>query len=130
MRARMTSPAQADRFAFPDDSAVKRQKVETNPLCSTLHEDLPATPEPLPPPLPMPPAAAPEAASVPLLALPTPPAAGAADAAEPPGEPLPFQADPERRLAFVRYLFRRGVFNEGFSRESLPAQYRERTPQE
>ena len=132
MQARMTSPSKADRFAFPDDSALKRQKIETNPLCSTLHEDLPAPPEPPPPPQPLllPPAALPEAASAPLLALPTPPAASAADTAEPSGEPRPFQADPERRLGFARYLYRRGVFNEGFTREALPAQYRDRLPQE
>jgi len=132
MQARVTSPSKADRFAFPDDSALKRQKIETNPLCSTLHEDVPATQAPPPPPQPllMPPASASEAASAPLLALPPPPAASAAEAAEPSDEPPPFQADPERRLGFARYLYRRGVFNEGFTRDSLPAQYRDRTSQE
>src|SRR5579859_7032528 len=51
-RERMTSPSQADRFAFPDENGVKRQKAETNPLCSTLHENSPAEHEPVAPPSP------------------------------------------------------------------------------
>jgi hypothetical protein len=135
MQAHMASPSKVDRFALPDTDAVRRQKVETNPPCSTLHEDPPAPPELTAPPEPLllSPPPPPEASRAPLMALPTPPAAGAADASasvEPSAQPQPLQADPERRLAFARYLFRRGVFNEGFTGESLPAQYRDRRPQE
>jgi hypothetical protein len=131
MRARVTSPAQAERFALSDDSAVQRQKAETNPLCSTLSKDAPATPEPPPPPQPLllPPPPAPEVSSAPLLALPPPPSVGPADASPPSersgGSPQPVQVDPQRRLAFARYLFRQGVLNEGFTRDGLPAQYRD-----
>ncbi len=136
MHARMTSPAKANRFTFPDDSAMRRQKAETNPRCSTLHEDAPAAPEPPAPPQPLllPPPPAPDSpASASLLALPAPPSAGASDSSqfpEPAGEPQPLRADPERRLAFARYLFKRGVFNEGFTPDALPAQYRDRAPEE
>jgi hypothetical protein len=135
MQARMTMPPRTDRFVFPDENAVRRKKVETNPLCSTLHEAPPATHEPSAPPQPLllPPPPAPEAPAAPLLALPAPPSAGAADVslpAEVSGEPQPSQADPARRLDFARYLYRRGVFNEGFTSEALPAQYRDRTPQD
>ncbi len=129
-RARLTTPSPADRFAFPDAPGVKRQKAETNPLCSTLHEDSPADDEPAPPSQPrlksIPPA--PEAPSTALVALPTPPAMDASDAKLPKqtSEAKPCHADPERRLAFARFLVRRGVFNEGFARESLPAQYQDR----
>ncbi len=135
-RARMTSPSQANRFPFSEDHAVRRQKVETNPLCSTLHADMPREDVPAPhepPTLPQPRLLpAPEAASAPMLALPSPPAAGASDAASaaaPAGAAQPPCVDPERRLAFARYLFRRGVFNEGFTSDSLPAQYRDQTPE-
>jgi hypothetical protein len=37
--------------------------------------------------------------------------------------------DPERRLAFGRFLVRRGVFNEGFSDNAVPAQYQSRAPE-
>jgi hypothetical protein len=135
MRERVTLPPKANRFGVPDDHDIKRQKAETNPLCSTLHEDLPADHEPLTPqqPLLLPAPLAPDSASAPLMALPALPATGAGDAAspsEPTDEPQLFQADPERRLAFARYLFRRGVFNEGFSSRAVPAQYRDQVPQD
>ncbi|HEY7355200.1 MAG TPA: hypothetical protein VH590_02005 [Ktedonobacterales bacterium] len=128
--ARVTSPAQANHVTLPENRAARRQKAETNPLCSTLSQDEPAAHEP-PPPLLLPAPRPPEASSFPLMALP-PPAMGAADAA-PSAEvaaesPQPPRVDPERRLAFARYLFKRGVFNEGFTRETLPAQYWEQTP--
>lgn len=135
MRARVTSPTQANRLMFPDEHTVKRQKAETTPLCSTLPEDPPAMREPptTEKPLLLPAPPAPEASSAPLMVLP-PSANGAADAAppaEPPGDsPQPVQADPESHLAFARYLFRRGIFNEGFTRESLPAQYQRQAPQD
>ena len=132
---RVTAPPRPNRFALPEDHDIRRQKAETNSLCSTLHEDVPADREPPMPPqpllLPAPPT--PEPASAPLMALPTLPAIRATDASPPPeptSEPPPFQADPERRLAFARYLFRRGVFNEGFSSQIVPAQYRNRAPQD
>ena len=131
--ARDTSPAKANHFTLPDDHTTRRQKVETNPICSTLSQDEPAVHEP-PPAQPLLPAPTPpETSAFPLMALPTPPATGMADAspsAAPVDEhPQPPHVDPERRLAFARYLFKRGVFNEGFSRESLPAQYWDQTPE-
>lgn len=135
MRERVTSPPKANRFAVSDDHHIRPQKAETNAPCSTLHEDLPADHEPPTPPqpllLPAPPAS--EPASAPLMALPALPAMGASDASSPSessGEPQLFQADPERRLAFARYLFRRGVFNEGFASGIVPAQYRGQAPQD
>jgi hypothetical protein len=134
IRERVTSPPKANRFTVSDDQNIRRQKAETNPLCSTLHEDLPADQEPPTPPqpllLPAPPT--PESASAPLMTVPALPTIGASDAAlpEPGDEPQLFQADPERRLAFTRYLFRRGIFNEGFSGETVPAQYRDRAGQD
>lgn len=128
VRARVTSPSPTNRFMFSDD-AVRRQKAETNPLCSTLPEELAATHEPptaaAPPLLPAP--VTPE----PTLALP-PPAQGAAEAVASAAAPADgsMQADAESRLAFARFLFRRGVFNEGFTSESLPAQYQDRSFQE
>ena len=131
IQARVTFPRSADRFAVSDPNRTRRQKADTNPLCSTLNEDAPPRHDALPPaqspPLPaaesVPPAA-------PLL-LPAP--AGSAQASAPAPEEaeqvVAIQVDPERRLAFARYLVRRGVFNEGFSRERLPAQYR-RTQQD
>ncbi len=127
-RARVTSPSQTNRFMFSDD-VVRRQKAETNPLCSTLPEEPSASPAPptaAPPPL----LPAPATLETPL-ALP-PPAKGAAEAGAPAAEASDgsVQADSESRLAFARYLYRRGVFNEGFTRDSLPAQYRDGSPQE
>jgi len=40
------------------------------------------------------------------------------------------QVDPARRLAFARYLVRRGVLNEGFASEKLPSQYQQKQPDE
>ena len=131
MRARVTSPSTANRFMFPDEEVVRRQKAETNPRCSTLPEDAPTTLEPptTSQPLLLPAPSAPEASTAPMLALPAPPAPGAIDAApETSGETI--QADPASRLAFARYLFRRGVFNEGFTGESVPAQYRDQASQD
>jgi hypothetical protein len=128
MRARVISPSPAQRSTPPDDHALQPQKTETKPLCSTLPEDAPTTLEATTPaqPLLLPAPAAPEAPSTALLAL------EAADT--PPSDrsdanPQPTQVDPQRRLAFARYLFRRGIFNEGFPREALPAQYRQRAPE-
>ncbi len=132
-QARVTSPPQANRFMVSDEHDLRRQKAETNPLCSTLHEDAPADQEPSTPAQPLLLPAPPETPSAPLLALPSPPALEASDTfppTEPTGESQPFQADPERRLAFARYLFRRGTFNEGFANEAMPAQYREQAAQE
>jgi hypothetical protein len=132
MRARVTSSSTANRFMFPDEEAVRRQKAETNPRCSTLPEDAPATLEPptTSQPLLLPAPSAPEASTAPLLALPAPSTPGAADASPPEVSGGIIQADPESRLAFARYLFRRGVFNEGFTGESVPAQYRDRASQD
>jgi hypothetical protein len=135
MRAHMPSPSKANRLIFPDTDALERQKAESNPLCSTLHEEMPPTYEPPTPPQPhlMPPPPAPETASAALLALPTPPTREASDAsplAEPSDEPQLVQVDPQRRLEFARYLYRSGVFNEGFPSNALPAQYRHHTTQE
>ena len=131
-RARATSPVKADHFTLSDDQATRRQKAETNPICSTLPQDEPAAHEPPPQPLLLPAPLPSEKTLFPLMALP-PSAPGAADAAPSSGladeDIPPLRADPERRLAFARYLFKRGVFNEGFSRESLPAQYWDQTPE-
>jgi hypothetical protein len=132
-RARITSPAQANHFTLPDDQTTRRQKAEANPLCSTLSQEEPAAREPPPQPLLLPAPLPPETSAFPLMALPPPPAMGTADdspAAAPADEhPQPPHVDPERRLAFARYLFKRGVFNEGFTRETLPAQYWDQTPE-
>ena len=130
--ARVTSPTQADHVTLPENRAARRQKVDTNPICSTLPQDEAAAHEPPPQPLLLPAPRPPEASAFPLMALPPPPAPGAADAA-PSAEmaaesPQPPRVDPERRLVFARYLFKRGVFNEGFTRETLPAQYWDQTP--
>ncbi len=135
VRARVTSPSQANRFAFPDDQAIRRQKAETNPLCSTLPEEAPAPHEPptAPQPLLLPATITPEILPAPLLALPPPPSTEASDvlaSSEPSGGATPMYVDPERRLAFARYLFRRGVFNEGFTHGSVPAQYHDRAAQD
>ena len=135
MAARVTSPPKANRFMVPDDHDLRRQQNEANPLCSTLHEDLPAdhAPPTTPQPLLLPAPPAPETSSAPLLALPASPSMGPSEAtatSEQAGEPQPFYADPERRLAFVRYLFRKGVFNEGFTDRGLPAQYRDQASQD
>jgi hypothetical protein len=37
--------------------------------------------------------------------------------------------DPERLLAFGRFLVRRGVFNEGFPDNAVPRQYQNRAPE-
>ncbi len=127
-RTRVTSPSPTNRFMFSDD-AVRRQKAETNPLCSTLPEEssVPHEPSPAAPPPLLPAPATPE----PTLALP-PPARGAAEAVATAAEPADgsIQADAEIRLVFARFLYRRGVFNEGFTSESLPAQYQDRSAQE
>lgn len=128
MRARMTFPRGVDRFAVPEVDRTRRQKADTSPLCSTLHED--ALP-PEPPLLTDPPLspAAPVPDPAPALSPAFPPASvpkgsAAASAAEGVNEPSTVEVDPARRLSFVRYLVRRGVFNEGFASDSLPAQYR------
>ena len=129
--ARVTSPRSADRFAASDPNRTRRQKVDTNPVCSTLNEDAPTRRDALPPAQPPPSPAESALPPVPLLELPAP--SGSAQATAPAPEEnaqaAAIQVDPERRLAFARYLVRRGIFNEGFSREKLPAQYR-RTQQE
>jgi hypothetical protein len=129
IQARVTSTRGADRFAVSDPKWTRRPKADTNPLCSTLNEDAPPRRDTLPPTQPPPlPAADSEPPSAPLLALPAP----ASSPQDSPGEAaqaVAIQVDPERRLAFARYLVRRGTFNEGFSREKLPAQYR-RTQQD
>lgn len=131
MQARMTSPRSADRFAVSDPNRTRRQKADTNPLCSTLNEDAPARHDVLPPAQSPPLPAEPDLPPSPLLALPAP--AGSTQASGSVSEEVDqvadIQVDPERRLAFARYLVRRGIFNEGFSREKLPAQYR-RTQQD
>ena len=126
--ARMTSPRSADRFAVSDPQWTRRQKADTNPLCSTLNEDAPSRHDALSPAQPPPvPAADSEPPSAPLL-LPAP-ASSTQASPEEATQASAIQVDPERRLAFARYLVRRGTFNEGFSRERLPAQYR-RTQQD
>jgi hypothetical protein len=122
IQARMTSTRSADRFAVSDPKWTRRQKVDTNPLCSTLNEDAPPRHDALPPAqLPPSPAADPE--------TPPAPASSTQDSSGEAAQASAIQVDPERRLAFARYLVRRGTFNEGFSREKLPAQYR-RTQQD
>jgi len=131
MQARLTSPRSADRFAVSDPNRTRRQKADTTPLCSTLNEDAPPRHNDLPPAQPQPFPAESELPPAPLLALPAP--SGGAEAlpafSEEADQPAAIQVDPERRLAFARYLVGRGIFNEGFSQEKLPAQYR-RTQQE
>jgi hypothetical protein len=129
-RARVTSPRSTRRFAVPDSNQIRRQQADTNPLCSTLHEDMPpATPESATKPLlpaPLPPEWTPAFPALPPALSSVPASASAShEAAEAPV----VQVDPERRLAFARYLVKRGVFNEGFASERLPAQYR-RTQQD
>jgi hypothetical protein len=126
----VTAPPRASHFTVSDDQNIRRQKAETNPLCSTLHDDVPADHAPPTPPL-LPATDPPESSSAPLMAVPALPTMGTSDAAQPePGdEARLFQADPERRLAFARFLFRRGVFNEGFPGETVPAQYRDQAGQ-
>lgn len=130
MQARMTSPRSADRFAVSDPNRTRRQKADTSPPCSTLNEDAPARHDALPPAQPPSPVES-ESPPAPLLALPAP--AGSTQASAPVAEEADqvsaIQVDPERRLAFARYLVKRGTFNEGFAREKLPAQYR-RTQQD
>ncbi len=129
IQARMPSPRSADRFAVSDPQWTRRQKADTNPLCSTLNEDAPPRHDALPPAPPPPsPAADPEPPSAPAGALPAPASSTQASSGEA-AQAAAIQVDPERRLAFARYLVRRGIFNEGFSREKLPAQYR-RTQQD
>lgn len=126
VQARATFPRSADRFAVSDPNRTRRQKADTNPLCSTLNEDAPPRHDALPPAQSPPPPAESAPPPAPLL-LPAP--AGSTQASVPAPEETDqagaIQVDPERRLAFARYLVRRGVFNEGFSHERLPAQYRQ-----
>ena len=128
-QAQFIAPRNVDRFAMPDLDRTRRQPIETNPLCSTLPEDAPTTQKPslsAEPPSPGPSVSEFPAAALPVLpSAPTP--TSASGAAPPSGteeNAAALQVDPERRLAFARFLVRRGVFNEGFARESLPAQYR------
>lgn len=122
LRAKTFASRNVDQTLFPNHNATRRKKSETTPLCSTVSDDLPPSrlaspPQPAAPPtppLPLVPGAAP-AQAVP----PAPPAD--ADATE-----QVVQADAQRRLVFARYLVRRGTFNEGFSSDALPAQYRDR----
>jgi hypothetical protein len=130
-QARMTSPRGVDQFAVSDPNRTRRQKAETTPLCSTLNEEAPPRHDAVPPAQPPPLPADIEPPPAPLLALPAPAASAQnpVPAAEETDQPAAIQVDPERRLAFARYLVKRGIFNEGFSRERLPAQYR-RTQQD
>ncbi len=118
VQARIMSRPNADRFASPDPHATLRQKAESSPSCSTLHED------PIPPPyeteFPL---------SRPAPPMPTASLTSSADApAQESAGPTP-AVDPERRLAFGRFLVRRGVFNEGFPDNAVPRQYQNRAPE-
>ncbi len=132
--ARMTAPRSARRFAVSDPDQIRRQQAETNPLCSTLHEDMPpatreptTTGEPLLLPTPIEPERTSSLPALPPASLSSAPAS--ANASREAAETPVVQVDPARRLAFARYLVKRGVFNEGFASEKLPAQYR-RTQQD